>query len=179
MLKTRSSTFIAPVLAISHGHPSKKKKISHTNGKGKARDAMPNQGLKRKVDSDKAPTTDPKEAICFCYQEKGHWKHSCPEYLQELKQSTAKRHGTLGIFVIILDNMSTSNSQVIDTKCGTHIYSDMQELKESKKQKHGELILTMGNRSITPVTRIRDYEIMVSSGVLVILLNCYYSPNMA
>ncbi|GJU58507.1 retrotransposon protein, putative, ty1-copia subclass [Tanacetum coccineum] len=39
-------------------------------------------------------------------------------------------------------------------------------LKESRRSNHGELNLVMGNRKITPVTRIGKYELMLKSGLL-------------
>ncbi|GJR53534.1 retrotransposon protein, putative, ty1-copia subclass [Tanacetum coccineum] len=53
-----------------------------------------------------------------------------------------------------------------------------QGLKESRKLKHGELNLVMGNRKITPVTKIGKYELMLKSGVRINLNNCCYSSEM-
>lgn len=65
MLKSKGSTSSAPVFAINHGHPTKKKKVSHPKIKGKAKEGMASQGLNRNFDYDITPTTDPKEAIYF------------------------------------------------------------------------------------------------------------------
>ncbi|GKC30844.1 hypothetical protein Tco_1038138 [Tanacetum coccineum] len=46
-----------------------------------------------------------------------------------------------------------------------------QGLNESRRLKHGELNLVMGNRKITHVTRIGKYELMLKSGVRVDLNN--------
>ncbi|GKB92018.1 retrotransposon protein, putative, ty1-copia subclass [Tanacetum coccineum] len=53
-----------------------------------------------------------------------------------------------------------------------------QDLKESRKLKHGELNLVMGNRKITPVTKIGKYELMLKYGVRINLNNCCYSSEM-
>ncbi|GKB87225.1 retrotransposon protein, putative, ty1-copia subclass [Tanacetum coccineum] len=53
-----------------------------------------------------------------------------------------------------------------------------QGLKESRRLKHRELNLVMGNRKITPVTRIGKYELMLKSGVRINLNNCCYSSEM-
>nr|GEV79317.1 hypothetical protein [Tanacetum cinerariifolium] len=37
------------------------------------------------VEFEIAPTSDPKEAMCFYCNTKGHWKRSCPKYLKDLK----------------------------------------------------------------------------------------------
>nr|GEV21023.1 hypothetical protein [Tanacetum cinerariifolium] len=51
-------------------------------------------------------------------------------------------------------------------------------LKESRRLKHGELNLVMGNRKITPVIKIGKYELMLKSGIMIDLNNCCYSSEM-
>ncbi|GJU93173.1 hypothetical protein Tco_1317929 [Tanacetum coccineum] len=85
------------------------------------------------VESEIAPTSDPKEVVCFYCNIKGHWKRSYPKYLKDLK--------------------------------------DGKGLKESRRLKHREINLDMGNRKITPVTRIGKYELMLKSGVMIDLNN--------
>ncbi|GJV08347.1 retrotransposon protein, putative, ty1-copia subclass [Tanacetum coccineum] len=132
------STSAAPVLNV--GHNAKKRKTSHSNWKGKATQGKSDRGSKRKVDYEIAPTGDPKEAVCFYCNTKGHWKCICPKYLKDLK--------------------------------------DGKGLKKSRKLKHGELNLVIGNRKITPVTKIGKYELMLKSGVRINLNNCCYSSEM-
>ncbi|GJW88233.1 retrotransposon protein, putative, ty1-copia subclass [Tanacetum coccineum] len=110
-------------------------------------------GLK-KVESEIAPASDPKKAVCFYCNTKGHWKHSCPMYLKDLKDGKVEKGGHSGMYMIKLHNTTTSDSWVLDTGCGTHICAVLQRLKESRRSKHRELNLVMGNRKITPVTRI-------------------------
>ncbi|GJU76400.1 retrotransposon protein, putative, ty1-copia subclass [Tanacetum coccineum] len=132
------STSAAPVLTV--GHNAKKRKTSHSNWKGKAAKGKSDRGSKRKAESEIAPTSDPKEAVCFYCNTKGHWKRSCPKYLKDLK--------------------------------------DGKGLKESRRLKHRELNLVMGNRKIMLVTRIRKYELMLKFGVRIDLNNCCYSSEM-
>ncbi|GKD38642.1 retrotransposon protein, putative, ty1-copia subclass [Tanacetum coccineum] len=108
------STLTTPVLIV--GHNAKKRKTSHSNWKGKHAKGKSDRGSKRKAEFEIAPTSDPKEAMCFYCNTKGHWKRSCPKYLKDLK--------------------------------------DGKGLKESRRLKHEALNLVMGNRKITPVTRI-------------------------
>ncbi|GJR93498.1 retrotransposon protein, putative, ty1-copia subclass [Tanacetum coccineum] len=132
------STLAAHVLTV--GHNEKKRKTSHSNWKGEVIKEKSDRGSKRKAEYEIAPTSDPKEAVCFYCNTKGHWKRSFPKYLKDLK-----------------------------TESG---------LKESRRLKHGELNLVMGNRKITPVTRIGKYELMLKSGVRINLNNCCYSSEM-
>ncbi|GKE75426.1 retrotransposon protein, putative, ty1-copia subclass [Tanacetum coccineum] len=73
------------------GHNAKKRKTSHSNWKGKATKGKFNRGSKRKAESEIAPTSDLKEAVCFYYNTKGHWKRSCPKYLKNLKDEKVKK----------------------------------------------------------------------------------------
>ena len=36
----------------------------------------------------------PKESICFYFQEKGHWRRSCPIYLRDLRDGRVKTYGS-------------------------------------------------------------------------------------
>ncbi|GKB54983.1 putative RNA-directed DNA polymerase [Tanacetum coccineum] len=170
------STSAAPVLTV--GHNAKKRKTSHSNWKGKATQGKSDRGSKRKVESEIAPTSDPKEAVCFYCNTKGHWKRSCPKYLKDLKDGKVEKGVHSGMYMIELHNTTTSDSWVLDTGCGTHICAVLQGLKESRRLKHGELNLIMGNRKITPVTRIGKFELMLKSGVRINLNNCCYSSEM-
>ncbi|GKD43793.1 hypothetical protein Tco_1268438 [Tanacetum coccineum] len=64
------STSAAPVLTV--GHNAKKRKTSHSNWKGKATQGKSDLGSKRKVESEIAPTSDPKEAVYFYCNTKGN-----------------------------------------------------------------------------------------------------------
>ncbi|GJY52151.1 retrotransposon protein, putative, ty1-copia subclass [Tanacetum coccineum] len=77
------STSAAPVLTV--GHNAKKRKTSHSNWKGKAAKGKFDRGSKRKAEYEITPTSDPKEAVCFYCNTKGHWKRSCLKYLKDLK----------------------------------------------------------------------------------------------
>ncbi|GJY53952.1 RNA-directed DNA polymerase, eukaryota [Tanacetum coccineum] len=93
----------------------------------KAAQGKSDRGSKRKDKSEIVPTSDPKEAVCFYCNIKGHWKRNCPKYLKDLKDRKVEKEVTQG-------------------------------LKESRRLKHGELNLVMGNRKITHVRRIGKRE---------------------
>ncbi|GKC94669.1 retrotransposon protein, putative, ty1-copia subclass [Tanacetum coccineum] len=114
-------------------------------------DSPDSTNLRERLNLEIAPTSDPKEAVCFYCNTKGHWKRSCLKYLKDLKDRKVEKGSHSG--------------------CGTYIYAVMQGLKESRRLKHGELNLVMGNRKITLVTRIRKYELMLKSEVRIDLNN--------
>lgn len=78
--------------------------------------------------------------------------------------------------MIELHSTSTSNYLVLDTGCGTHIFADIHGLNESRMLRHDEIDLIMGTRHIVVITRIRDYELMLYSGYLILILYYCYSP---
>jgi len=86
------------------------------NGKGKAVAKPSTKALK--------PTGGvAKEGKCFYCGKTGHWKRSCPKYLEDKKNGTVVSTSS-GIFVIKI-NMSTSTSWVLDTGYGSHICNDV------------------------------------------------------
>ncbi|GKC53952.1 retrotransposon protein, putative, ty1-copia subclass [Tanacetum coccineum] len=70
---------------LTVGHNAKKRNTFHSNWKGKATKGKSDFGSKRKAESEIAPTSDPKEAVCFYCNTKGHWKRSCLQNLKDLK----------------------------------------------------------------------------------------------
>ncbi|GJS46688.1 hypothetical protein Tco_0596809 [Tanacetum coccineum] len=136
------STSTAHVLTV--GHNAKKRKTFHSNWKGKATQGKFDHGSKRNVEYEIAPTSDPKEAVCFYCNTKGHWKRSYLKYLKELKDEKVEKGGHSCMYMIELHNTITSDSWVLDTGCGTHICAILQGLKESRRLKHGELNLEIG-----------------------------------
>ena len=54
----------------------------------------------------------------------------------------------------------------------------MQGLKRSKDVEHGKINLIMGNRKVSPVTKIGVYSLLLSSGLEIDLNNCCYSSDM-
>ncbi|GJU93278.1 hypothetical protein Tco_1318034 [Tanacetum coccineum] len=63
---------------------------------GKAAQEKSDRGSKRKAEYEIAPTSYPKEAVCFYYNTKGHWKRSFPKYLKDLKDGKVKKGGHSG-----------------------------------------------------------------------------------
>ena len=81
---------------------------------------------------------------------------------------------SLSIYTIEINYVKTSNSCILDTKCGFHICFDMHGLKEIEEIRHRKLNLVMGNRHFLLDTRIMINELVFHSGVSVDLLYCHY-----
>ncbi|KAJ9546973.1 hypothetical protein OSB04_019516 [Centaurea solstitialis] len=176
------SKFAAPVLAIMEGG-IKKKKASPVKGKGKGKAIQPNPKPKTKglgkAQSDIPQSNTPKDALCFHCNEVGYRRHNCPKYLEELKKLKANGASTSGTHMIELHSTCTSNSWVLDTGCGTHICTDVQGLKRSKKLRHRELDLIMRNNQIASIDVIGSYELSFSFGLSMVLIDCCYLAKMA
>nr|GEU89500.1 retrotransposon protein, putative, Ty1-copia subclass [Tanacetum cinerariifolium] len=86
-----SINIILSALVLTVGHNAKKRKTSHSKWKGKATQGKYDHGSKRKDEYEIAPTSDPKEAVYFYCNIKGHWKRSCPKYLKDLKDGKVKK----------------------------------------------------------------------------------------
>ncbi|GKB09927.1 retrotransposon protein, putative, ty1-copia subclass [Tanacetum coccineum] len=57
----------------------------------KAAQGKSDRGSKRKAEFEIAPTSDPKEAMCFYCNTNRHWKRSCPNYLKDFKDGKVKK----------------------------------------------------------------------------------------
>lgn len=73
----------------------------------------------------------------------------------------------------------TSNSCILDTTCRTYICTDVHGLKGSRKSRHRELDLIMGNKQITYVDRIADYKLKLFDDLYMVLLYCFYLSEKA
>lgn len=137
---------------------NKRNACSQPKSKGKSPTEESSKGSKRNAKYNIPHVNDPKESTSFHCNQKGHWKRIRLKYLQETKDGKAKVSGSsFGMYMIKLYNTKTSYSWVLDTRYGFRICSDMQDLKESEKLKHGELNLIMGNRHIVLVMGIGIY----------------------
>ncbi|GJS12393.1 hypothetical protein Tco_0369189 [Tanacetum coccineum] len=109
--------------------------------------------------------------------ETGHWKRNCPLYLAELKKNKASASGTSGIFTIELFSFPKSNTWIYDTGCGTHICNTIQGLRGYRKLNKGALDLYVGNGHSAAVEAIGSFELILPSGMILVLDNCHFSPS--
>ncbi|GJS56352.1 retrotransposon protein, putative, ty1-copia subclass [Tanacetum coccineum] len=110
-------------------------------------------------------------------REVGHWRRNCPSYQAELKKrKNASMASTSGIFTIELYAFP-NKTWVYDTSCGTHICNTLQGLRESRKLKHGALSLYMGNGMRATIEAIRSFDLIIPSGLIIVLDNCHFVPS--
>ncbi|KAK2429799.1 secreted RxLR effector protein [Trifolium repens] len=157
------------ILMVSNGnkhHKKPKKQGGKWKGKGVAKPKETPPALK-------PSGSIAKEGNCFYCGKTGHWKRNCPKYLEDKKKGVAPT--TSGIFVIEI-NLSTSTSWVLDTGCGSHICTNVQELKESRELAKGEVDLRVGNGARVAALAVGTYNLSLPSGLIIQLKNCYYVP---
>ncbi|GJW24308.1 retrotransposon protein, putative, ty1-copia subclass [Tanacetum coccineum] len=118
-----------------------------------------------------------KDSICHHCKEVGHWRRNYPSYQAELKKiMNASVASTSCIFTIEL-YVFPNKTWVYDMGCGTHICNTLQGLRESKKLKHEALSLYMGNEMCAAVEAIRSFDLILPSGLIIVLDNCHFAPS--
>ncbi|GJY25172.1 hypothetical protein Tco_0399898 [Tanacetum coccineum] len=166
------------VLAIRQGQIQKPK--SQARGKGKQR----GKGKSKLAYDPKHMIPPPaKKSILLrtlsvtTVHKTGHWKRNCPLYLAELKKNKASASGTSGIFTIELFSFPKSNTWIYDTGCGTHICNTIQGLRGYQKLNKGALDLYVSNGHSAAVEAIGSFELILPSGMILVLDNCHFSPS--
>ncbi|GJU99467.1 zinc finger, CCHC-type containing protein [Tanacetum coccineum] len=118
-----------------------------------------------------------KDSICHHCKEVGHWKRNCPSYQDELKKrKNVSIASTLSIFTIELYAFP-NKTWVYDMGFGTHICNTSQGLRGSRKLKHGALSLYMGNGMRAAVEAIGSFDLVLPSGLIIVLNNCHFAPT--
>lgn len=175
MLKTAEKTLKSDkqdVLMVRGGKFKKSgKKRNAKKGGNKASPTKQTgaKSAKRKVSQ---PTS---ESECFYCKKKGHWKRDCLKLKEDQKNGTVVPSS--GIFVIdcILAN---STSWVLDTGCGSHLCSNPQGLRRSRKLSKGEVDLRVGNGARIAALAVGTYYLSLPSGLVLELEECFHVPSL-
>ncbi|GJS55458.1 zinc finger, CCHC-type containing protein [Tanacetum coccineum] len=118
-----------------------------------------------------------KDFVCHHCKEVGHWRRNFSSYHAKLKKrKNASGASTSGIFTIELYAFP-NKSWVYDTGCGTNIYNTSQGLRGTRRLKHGALSLYVGNRMRVAVKAIRSFDLVLPSGLIIVLDNCHFAPT--
>ncbi|GJR13725.1 zinc finger, CCHC-type containing protein [Tanacetum coccineum] len=165
------------VLAIREGKIQKdKKKPRGTKGKDKGKNKLA-YDPKPKILPPPKRDNPAKDSVCHHCKEVSHWRKNCPSYQVELKKrKNASVASNSGIFTIELYAFP-NKTWVYDTSFGTHICNTLQGLRESRKLKHKALSLYMGNGMRAAVKAIRSFDLILPSGLIIVLENCHFAPS--
>ena len=115
-------------------------KSNKTSGKKKKKNSYKIKFGKKKKD----PNAKPK-GKCFHCGKEWHWKCNCNEYLELVRKQKCVSN-IQGIFM--MDILSTVIEQmlwVLDTGSPSHICTDMQGLKNSRRIMKGDMNIKVGN----------------------------------
>ncbi|GKE36349.1 retrotransposon protein, putative, ty1-copia subclass [Tanacetum coccineum] len=165
------------MLAIHEGKIQKdKKKPQGAKGKGKGKNKLA-YAPKAKIPQPPKRDNLEKYSICHHCKEAGHWRRNFLSYHAELKKrKNANMASTSGIFTIELYAFP-NKIWVYDTGCGTYICNTSQGLRESMKLKHRALSLYKGNRMRAAVEAIRSFNLILPSGLIIVLDNFHFAPT--
>nr|GEX69602.1 zinc finger, CCHC-type [Tanacetum cinerariifolium] len=89
----------------------------------------------------------------------------------EIQKDKKKSQGTKELYAF------PNNTWVYDTGYGTHIFNTSQGVRECKKLKHGALSLYMGNGMRADVEAIGSFDLILPSGLIIVLDNCHFAPT--
>ncbi|KAK8951727.1 hypothetical protein KSP39_PZI004223 [Platanthera zijinensis] len=78
-----------------------------------------------------------KEGKCHHCGKTGHWRRNCPSYIESLQKMKGGMTSASSIYVIEI-NLSAPSSWVLDTGCGSHICTNVQELGRRRLLSKGE-----------------------------------------
>lgn len=85
---------------------------------------------------------------------------------------------TSGNFMIELFSFPRkNNSWIYDTGCGTHIFNTSQGLRGARKLAYRERYLYVGNDIRAAVEAIGTFDLVLPSGLILVLNNCHYAPS--
>ena len=174
MLKTAEADMqkgISHVLAVSEGGRKVKKGKGKRKGKGKGKGKAP----VATVSTPKVKATT--DAECFYCKGIGHWKRSCPKYLEDKKNG--KIPSSSGIFVIEVHLATSINDWVLDTGSCAHICMNMQALKHRRMLGKGEVQLRVGNGANVAAVAVGCVELHLPSGLVMELKNVYFVPSIS
>ena len=82
------------------------------------------------------------------------------------------------MFIIEVNTVSNNNQWVLDTRCDSHICTDMQGLRTNRRLNKGKSNLRVGNGARVVALAIGTYILTLSSGLILSLENCYYVPDL-
>ncbi|GJW08634.1 putative RNA-directed DNA polymerase [Tanacetum coccineum] len=172
------------VFSIQKGRDNKSKPQGNKQkkGKGKAdknKQVVPSQP---KPNPKKRKENPNKDQACHHCHMTGHWKRNCPLYLEELRANKKKsEHSAAGsgnLFAIELFNLTHKlNSWVYDTGCGIHVCNTLQGFNAERKLAYGDQYLHMGNGAQAVVEAIGTFDLVLPSGLVLKLNNCYFAPS--
>ena len=116
------------------------------------------------------------KGTCFHCGKEGHWKRNCKAYMESKRKVACDAPTPSSIYVIEVNTVSYGNLRVLGTGYGSHICTDIQGLRDSRKLTKGESDLRVGNGASVAIVSIGTYVLNLPSGFCLYLDNCFCVP---
>ena len=115
------------------------------------------------------------QGTCFHYDKAGHWKRNYKLYLATVKVGASDApKGMYEIHTILSLSSSNSDSWVLDTACGSHIYKSLQGLQNIRVLKKDDFELYSAEGESIQVETVGTYMSKLPFRKILELENCYY-----
>jgi transposase InsO family protein len=176
MLKTAEADMkkgVSHVLAVSEGG----RKVKKGKGKSKRKGDAKGKAQMEISSTPKAKTKVPSDVECYYCKNKGHWKRSCPKYLEDKK--AGKVPTSSGMFVIEVNLATSISDWILDTGSCAHICSNVQALKDRRMLGKGEVQLHVGNGASVAAVAVGNVELSLPSGLVIKLRHVYFVPSIS
>ena len=98
--------------------------------------------------------------------------------MEDKRKKKSDEVSTSGIFIIDV-HLSTLTIWVLDTACGSHICTNVQGLRDTRKLDRSEVDLRVGNGARVAAVAVGTYELVLPTGLIFVLNNCYYVPSLS
>jgi hypothetical protein len=151
----------------------KKKRKCWTLPKGKGKENVFDEpsSSKPKTKGNFVPSPDEE---CFHWHKKGRWFRNYKKYLEELKKKKGSETYTSCINVIEINiAISSSDSQICDTRSMIHTCKSLQGLSETRRHAISELDVRVTNGAKVAAIAGNTYLLPLPLGLVLELNNCY------
>ena len=158
--------------------------VNKTTSFKKSKKGKPKGNFKKGGKSVAAPEKKTKagpkpDTECFYCKGTGHWKRNCPKYLADKKDGKVNK-GICDIHVIDVYLTSTrSSAWVFDTGSVANICNSKQELRNKRQLARDEVTMRVGNGSKVDVIAVGTLPLLLPSGLVMNLNNCYLVPALS
>ena len=94
--------------------------------------------------------------------------------MEDLKEKKSSQTTASGIYICYRNKNIYFYLLVLDTRYGSHVCTNVEGLSRSRDLQNGEVNLLVGNGAKVATLAIGTYELILPSGLLLVLNDCFY-----